>query len=146
MTHASVPKSHRDVLGISDTLIRLSVGLEDKEDLLEDIDQALKAAVSFIIFVFVGVFACAKVLNLGAGALFIQWPHCVLLKGFLFSSYDRQGIQIYRKLSQSRCKIFRRVLRRAEVFACRSNNLFFLYTVIAALSKCTLNLAFQHCY
>lgn len=48
MTHASLPKSHRDVLGISDTLIRLSVGLEDKEDLLEDLDQALKAAVSFI--------------------------------------------------------------------------------------------------
>eukprot|EP00071_Canis_lupus_P042782 XP_022276339.1 cystathionine gamma-lyase isoform X2 [Canis lupus familiaris] len=44
MTHASVPKSDRDVLGISDTLIRLSVGLEDKKDLLEDLDQALKAA------------------------------------------------------------------------------------------------------
>ncbi|KAF6344270.1 cystathionine gamma-lyase [Rhinolophus ferrumequinum] len=44
MTHASVPKSQRDALGISDTLIRLSVGLEDKEDLIEDIDQALKAA------------------------------------------------------------------------------------------------------
>ncbi|NWI68396.1 CGL lyase, partial [Todus mexicanus] len=45
MTHASVPKEDRDVLGISDTLIRLSVGLEDEEDLLEDLDQALKAAV-----------------------------------------------------------------------------------------------------
>uniref|UniRef100_A0A671FX46 Cystathionine gamma-lyase n=1 Tax=Rhinolophus ferrumequinum TaxID=59479 RepID=A0A671FX46_RHIFE len=44
ITHASVPKSQRDALGISDTLIRLSVGLEDKEDLMEDIDQALKAA------------------------------------------------------------------------------------------------------
>ncbi|XP_044094398.1 cystathionine gamma-lyase isoform X2 [Neovison vison] len=44
MTHASVPKSDRDVLGISDTLIRLSVGLEDKKDLLDDLDQALKAA------------------------------------------------------------------------------------------------------
>ncbi|KAM8805844.1 cystathionine gamma-lyase-like [Eudromia elegans] len=44
MTHASVPKEDREVLGISDTLIRLSVGLEDKEDLLEDLDQALKAA------------------------------------------------------------------------------------------------------
>ncbi|XP_032282039.1 cystathionine gamma-lyase isoform X2 [Phoca vitulina] len=44
MTHASVPKSDRDVLGISDTLIRLSVGLEDKKDLLEDLGQALKAA------------------------------------------------------------------------------------------------------
>lgn len=44
MTHASVPKSDREVLGISDTLIRLSVGLEDKQDLLDDLDQALKAA------------------------------------------------------------------------------------------------------
>lgn len=59
MTHASVPKSQRDALGISDTLIRLSVGLEDKEDLMEDIDQALKAAVSFIIIVSMGV--CAHV-------------------------------------------------------------------------------------
>uniref|UniRef100_A0A8D2D9W2 Cystathionine gamma-lyase n=1 Tax=Sciurus vulgaris TaxID=55149 RepID=A0A8D2D9W2_SCIVU len=44
MTHASVPKNDRDILGISDTLIRLSVGLEDEKDLLEDLDQALKAA------------------------------------------------------------------------------------------------------
>ncbi|XP_007946514.1 cystathionine gamma-lyase-like, partial [Orycteropus afer afer] len=51
MTHAAVPKNARDVLGISDTLIRLSVGLEDKKDLLEDLDQALKAAVSFIIII-----------------------------------------------------------------------------------------------
>lgn len=57
MTHASVPKDHRDTLGISDTLIRLSVGLEDKEDLLEDLDQALKKAVSFITSVFMGVCA-----------------------------------------------------------------------------------------
>lgn len=54
MTHASVPKSDRDVLGISDTLIRLSVGLEDKKDLLDDLDQALKAAVSLIILVCFG--------------------------------------------------------------------------------------------
>ncbi|XP_061486875.1 cystathionine gamma-lyase-like [Rhineura floridana] len=45
MTHASVPKADREALGISDTFIRLSVGLEDSEDLLEDLDQALKAAV-----------------------------------------------------------------------------------------------------
>uniref|UniRef100_A0A8C6X0Z9 Cystathionine gamma-lyase n=1 Tax=Naja naja TaxID=35670 RepID=A0A8C6X0Z9_NAJNA len=44
MTHASVPKEDREVLGISDTLIRISIGLEDSEDLLEDLDQALKAA------------------------------------------------------------------------------------------------------
>ncbi|XP_066479529.1 cystathionine gamma-lyase-like isoform X3 [Tiliqua scincoides] len=45
MTHASVPKEAREALGISDTLIRMSIGLEDLEDLLEDLDQALKAAV-----------------------------------------------------------------------------------------------------
>nr|XP_012643412.1 cystathionine gamma-lyase [Microcebus murinus] len=44
MTHASVPKKDKDALGISDTMIRLSVGLEDEKDLLEDLDQALKAA------------------------------------------------------------------------------------------------------
>ncbi|XP_072505938.1 cystathionine gamma-lyase [Notamacropus eugenii] len=44
MTHASVPKEDRQELGISETLIRLSVGLEDVDDLLEDLEQALKAA------------------------------------------------------------------------------------------------------
>ncbi|CAL9696100.1 unnamed protein product [Knipowitschia caucasica] len=44
MTHASVPEKERAVLGISDTLIRLSVGLEDEDDIIEDIDQALAAA------------------------------------------------------------------------------------------------------
>lgn len=45
MTHASVPEKERNVLGISDTLIRLSVGLEDEEDIIGDLDQALAAAV-----------------------------------------------------------------------------------------------------
>ncbi|KAM3619664.1 uncharacterized protein V6R79_011556 [Siganus canaliculatus] len=44
MTHASVPEKERAVLGISDTLIRLSVGLEDEEDVIEDLAQALNAA------------------------------------------------------------------------------------------------------
>nr|XP_040040790.1 cystathionine gamma-lyase-like [Gasterosteus aculeatus aculeatus] len=44
MTHASVPEKERTVLGISDTLIRLSVGLEDEEDIIEDLNQALAAA------------------------------------------------------------------------------------------------------
>ena len=48
MTHASVPKEQRDRIGISDTLIRLSCGLEDKKDLLKDLDQALSAGVSWI--------------------------------------------------------------------------------------------------
>ncbi len=41
MTHASIPKDRRDELGITDGLVRISVGLEDVEDLIEDIDQAL---------------------------------------------------------------------------------------------------------
>lgn len=41
MTHASVPPEQRVQLGISDNLIRLSVGLEDAEDLVKDLKQAL---------------------------------------------------------------------------------------------------------
>ncbi|XP_058974485.1 cystathionine gamma-lyase-like [Musca domestica] len=44
MTHASVPAEDRIKLGITDSLIRLSVGLEDVEDLIEDLSNALKAA------------------------------------------------------------------------------------------------------
>lgn len=46
MTHASVPKDQRAVLGITDNFLRLSVGIETVEDLLEDINQALVKAVS----------------------------------------------------------------------------------------------------
>ena len=42
MTHASLSKDRREKLGICDTLIRLSIGLENIEDLKEDITQALK--------------------------------------------------------------------------------------------------------
>jgi cystathionine gamma-lyase len=41
MTHASVPAEQRAKLGIDDCLIRMSVGVEDVEDLLEDMKQAL---------------------------------------------------------------------------------------------------------
>ena len=41
MTHASIPREERLRNGLADTLIRLSVGLEDAEDLIEDLDQAL---------------------------------------------------------------------------------------------------------
>lgn len=41
MTHASVPEAAREKLGISDQLIRLSVGIEDIEDLIADLDYAL---------------------------------------------------------------------------------------------------------
>jgi cystathionine beta-lyase/cystathionine gamma-synthase len=42
MTHASVPKEEREKYGLTDTLVRLSVGIEDVEDLIEDIEQAVK--------------------------------------------------------------------------------------------------------
>ena len=41
MTHASVPIAQREALGISDGLIRLSVGIEDVDDLQRDLDNAL---------------------------------------------------------------------------------------------------------
>lgn len=43
MTHASVPEDQRKVLKITDSLIRLSVGLEDAEDLIADLKQAFHA-------------------------------------------------------------------------------------------------------
>lgn len=46
MTHASVPQEDREKLGITDSLIRLSVGLEDDEDLIADIKNALEIAQS----------------------------------------------------------------------------------------------------
>jgi cystathionine gamma-lyase/cystathionine beta-lyase len=42
MTHASIPKSEREKSGVVDSLIRLSVGIEDAEDLIEDLKQALE--------------------------------------------------------------------------------------------------------
>ena len=41
MTHASIPEPERLKIGITDSLIRLSVGIEDEEDLLADLDKAL---------------------------------------------------------------------------------------------------------
>lgn len=41
MTHASIPKAERERTGIVDSLLRLSVGVEDEEDLIEDLQQAL---------------------------------------------------------------------------------------------------------
>jgi cystathionine gamma-lyase len=43
MTHASVPEAERNALGISDSLVRLSVGIEHADDLVGDLDQALAA-------------------------------------------------------------------------------------------------------
>jgi cystathionine beta-lyase/cystathionine gamma-synthase len=42
MTHASIPKAERIKNGLSDSLIRLSVGIEDAEDLIDDLKQAIK--------------------------------------------------------------------------------------------------------
>ena len=44
MTHAAMPLELRERIGITDRLIRISVGIEDKEDILEDIQQALVKA------------------------------------------------------------------------------------------------------
>lgn len=41
MTHASIPSERRALLGITDGLIRISVGIEDSEDLIEDLEQSL---------------------------------------------------------------------------------------------------------
>jgi cystathionine beta-lyase/cystathionine gamma-synthase len=41
MTHASIPREERIKNGLSDTLIRLSVGIEDADDLIADLDQAI---------------------------------------------------------------------------------------------------------
>lgn len=42
MTHASVPKEERDKMGLTESLVRFSVGIEDIEDLISDVTQALK--------------------------------------------------------------------------------------------------------
>jgi cystathionine beta-lyase/cystathionine gamma-synthase len=43
MTHASVPKDMREAMGLTDGLLRLSIGIEDVEDLIADLDGALGA-------------------------------------------------------------------------------------------------------
>ena len=42
MTHAAIPKKIREEIGITDTLVRLSVGIEDVDDIIEDLSQALE--------------------------------------------------------------------------------------------------------
>jgi cystathionine beta-lyase len=44
MTHASIPKEIREKIGISENLIRLSIGIEDKKDIAKDLLQAIKKA------------------------------------------------------------------------------------------------------
>ena len=49
MTHVGIPKAERDKLGITENMIRLSVGIENSEDLIADLQQALAAAVSTVL-------------------------------------------------------------------------------------------------
>jgi cystathionine beta-lyase/cystathionine gamma-synthase len=44
MTHASIPRAVREAAGLRDSLLRLSVGIEDGDDLLDDLRRALDAA------------------------------------------------------------------------------------------------------
>ena len=44
MTHGSIPREEREKSGFTDGLLRLSVGLEDVEDLLADLEQAFRVA------------------------------------------------------------------------------------------------------
>ena len=46
MTHGGIPKEEREANGVYDDLVRVSVGIEDTEDLLKDIEQALQKAAS----------------------------------------------------------------------------------------------------
>jgi cystathionine beta-lyase/cystathionine gamma-synthase len=43
MTHASIPEEERTRLGVTPGLVRISVGIEDVADLVQDLDQALEA-------------------------------------------------------------------------------------------------------
>jgi len=42
MTHASIPKKERLKVGLTDSLIRLSIGVEDVDDLIQDLEEALR--------------------------------------------------------------------------------------------------------
>jgi cystathionine beta-lyase/cystathionine gamma-synthase len=43
MTHASIPREERIKNGLTDSLIRLSIGVEDIDDLIDDLDQAINS-------------------------------------------------------------------------------------------------------
>jgi cystathionine gamma-lyase len=45
MTHASVPPDMRQAMGLTESLIRLSCGVEDSDDLIEDLDQAMRVSI-----------------------------------------------------------------------------------------------------
>jgi cystathionine beta-lyase/cystathionine gamma-synthase len=41
MTHAAIPREQREARGVTDGLMRLSVGIEDAQDLISDLDRAI---------------------------------------------------------------------------------------------------------
>ena len=41
MSHASIPENKRLEIGITDDLVRLSIGIEDADDIIEDLNQAI---------------------------------------------------------------------------------------------------------
>jgi cystathionine beta-lyase/cystathionine gamma-synthase len=43
MTHASMPKEDREKIGVTDGLVRISVGIEDVDDIIADLDRGLRA-------------------------------------------------------------------------------------------------------
>jgi cystathionine beta-lyase/cystathionine gamma-synthase len=43
MTHASIPRAQRQKIGVTDGLVRISVGLEDVDDIIDDLERALRA-------------------------------------------------------------------------------------------------------
>jgi cystathionine beta-lyase/cystathionine gamma-synthase len=43
MTHASIPPEQRQKIGVTDGLVRISVGLEDIDDIIDDMKQALRS-------------------------------------------------------------------------------------------------------
>jgi cystathionine gamma-lyase len=43
MTHASIPKEQREALGVTDSLVRISVGVEELRDLIDDLQFAFEA-------------------------------------------------------------------------------------------------------
>ncbi|GFY40853.1 hypothetical protein TNIN_203531 [Trichonephila inaurata madagascariensis] len=79
MTHASVPKDQRENLGISDNLIRLSVGVEEIADLLADLDQALE--ISFIIQVLLSCRRAPNAKQKGHGTVDTPRHDAMLLSG-----------------------------------------------------------------
>ena len=42
MTHASIPRAQRQKIGVTDGLVRISVGLEDVDDIIDDLERALR--------------------------------------------------------------------------------------------------------